>query len=512
MKKRALISVWDKTRIVEFSRLLLERGFEILSTGGTQSLLEKNNLKVTPVSDLTDFGAIMDGRVKTLHPKIFGGILADRNNKSHMSDLDSINSGEIDIVVVNLYPFVDEAVKNNLPIDKAIEFIDIGGPSMLRAAAKNHASVIPICDSDDYDKFIGHYDDNNGDISIDIRKKYATKVFQITSNYDYSISNYLGASDDIVNRLPDNININVSKDVDLRYGENPHQSASFYISNKNKKFWNQLQGKKLSYNNYTDIESALSIVQDFKRPSCSIIKHANPCGFSIGSDISEAFDRAVSCDPVSYFGGIVGFNRMVDSEVAEKISKPFLECIVAPDYSEDSLSILKKKKNLRLIKIHSEYTDAQFSIKDALGGYLLQNKDNALLDFKIVEIPTAIKPDDKTLNAMKLGWRLVKYVKSNAIVFADENQLLGIGAGQMSRVDSVKNAIRKVQESGLSLGGATMASDAFFPFPDSIEIAAKAGISSVIQPGGSIKDSEVVKIADELNLSMVLTKIRHFYH
>ena len=512
MKKRALISVWDKSGIIEFSKLLIEREFEILSTGGTKALLEKNGVPVISVSDLTEFKAIMDGRVKTLHPKIFGGILADRNNESHINDLELINSTQIDLVIVNLYPFVDKAVENNLSIEKAIEFIDIGGPSMLRAAAKNHSSVIPICDITDYDKFIVEYDQYNGKIPIEIKKDYAIKIFNITSNYDYRISKYLDSFNQNKNNLPNNININVKKDVELRYGENPHQSAGFYTSSEDKVFWNQLQGKKLSYNNYTDIESALSIVQDFKNPSCSIVKHANPCGFAVGDNISEAFDRAVSCDPVSYFGGIVGFNRTVDIETASKLEKPFLECIVAPEYSEESLSILSKKKNLRLIKIDKEYSGPNFSIKNALGGYLLQSKDSALLDLKLAEVPTKIKPDNDTLNAMKLGWKLVKYVKSNAIVFANKDQLLGIGAGQMSRVDSVKIAIRKVQESELSLNGATMASDAFFPFSDSLEIAAKAGITSVIQPGGSIKDSEIISAADDLNLSMVLTKIRHFYH
>ncbi len=512
MKKRALISVWDKEGIIEFSKSLVERNFEILSTGGTKALLEKSGVEVKSVSNLTGFGSIMDGRVKTLHPKVFGGILADRNNKSHMDDLISIDSGEIDIVVVNLYPFVNEAVDNNLSIDKAIEFIDIGGPSMLRAAAKNHNSVIPICDISDYDKFINDYDQYSGDFSEEVRKTYATKIFQITSKYDYEIFKYLGEKDQPESNIPDNININVSKDVNLRYGENPHQDAGFYISPENKKFWSQLQGKQLSYNNYTDIESALSIVSDFERPSCSIIKHANPCGFGIADNISMAFDRAVSCDPVSYFGGIVGFNRIVEEETANKLIGPFLECIVAPDYSDETIHILSQKKNLRLIKINKEYIHPNFSIKNALGGYLIQNTDNIATDYDSLECPTLIKPNNAMLDAMKLGWRLVKYVKSNAIVFANGTQLLGIGAGQMSRVDSVKIAIRKVQESELSLTGATMASDAFFPFPDSLEIAAKAGITSVIQPGGSIKDSEVVKVADELNLSMVLTKIRHFYH
>ena len=510
MKKRALISVWDKTGIVEFSKALVERNYEILSTGGTKALLEKNGIGVKSVSDLTGFGSIMDGRVKTLHPKIFGGILADRSRENHIEDLAKINSGEIDLVVVNLYPFVEEAVKKKLPLDKAIEFIDIGGPSMLRASAKNHQSVIPICDPKDYQSFINELDENK-ELSIDIRKKYAMKVFALTTNYDSQISTYI-SSMSAEDELLDNINISVEKDNVLRYGENPHQKAAFYRDPKSEKSWSKLQGKELSFNNYTDIESAISIVNDFDDISCSIIKHANPCGFAIGGDTLEAFNKAVSSDPVSYFGGIIGFNRKVEAKLASKLIEPFLECIVAPDFDEESLEIFKKKKNLRLIKTHDNFKLSKVMIKNALGGFLVQDRDEINFNIGNSEVVTKKQPSTKDLEALSLGWKLVKYVKSNAIVFANESQILSVGAGQMSRVDSVKNAIRKISETGLSLDGAVMASDAFFPFPDCIEIAAKAGISSVIQPGGSIKDSEVIAVADELNLSMVLTKARHFYH
>lgn len=512
MKKRALVSVWDKTGIVEFCSLLVERNFEILSTGGTKKILQENNISVTSVSDLTGFGSIMDGRVKTLHPKVFGGILADRNNPNHINDLKSIKSREIDLVVVNLYPFVEEAVEKKLPLGEAIEYIDIGGPSMLRAAAKNHHSVISICDSNDYDNFIKDYDSSNGEISPSLREKYAAKIFNITSEYDSKIASYMSSFSIKNSELSNNININVDKSVDLRYGENPHQKAGFYISSQKNIDWKQIQGKELSYNNYMDIDSALSIVRDFSEPSCSIIKHANPCGFAIGEDNVESFNRAVSCDPVSYFGGIVGFNQKVAPDLATLLIKPFLECIVAPDYDEESLEIFKSKKNLRIIKVNHGYNPSSYSIKNALGGYVVQEKDSVILDIDSCEIPTKKKPNENEKKAMLLGWKLVKYVKSNAILFANNNQLLGIGAGQMSRVDSVKIAIRKVQETGLSLKGAVMASDAFFPFSDSLEIAAEAGILSVIQPGGSIKDSEVISKANELGLSMVLTKIRHFYH
>ena len=336
-------------------------------------------------------------------------------------------------------------------------------------------------------------------------------MFNVTSNYDCLISSYLSnfEEDEV---LSSNININVIKNNELRYGENPHQKAAFYISHDQQNSWVQLQGKKLSYNNYTDIESAISIVKDFDDISCSIIKHANPCGFAVGDNNVDAFERAVSSDPVRYFGGIVGFNHKVDAEVAKKLVKPFLECIVAPDFDSESLEIFKSKKNLRLIKIKDSFRLSKTMIKNALGGYLLQDRDQ--LDFSIneCEIVTKRKPNKKEIEGLNLGWKLVKYVKSNAIVFSNHHQLLSVGAGQMSRVDSVKNAIRKISETGLSLTGAIMASDAFFPFPDCVEIAAKAGIKSVIQPGGSIKDSEVINAADELNLSMLFTKARHFYH
>ena len=510
MNKKALISVWDKTGIVEFSKSLIERGFEILSTGGTKGLLEQNDIPVTSVSDLTGFGSIMDGRVKTLHPKVFGGILADRKNDSHITDLLAMDAFEIDLVVVNLYPFVEQAIEKKLPINKATEFIDIGGPSMLRAAAKNHESVIPLCDSNDYEDFIRKFDNSNGQISIENRQEYAAKIFKITTQYDMQISNYLNPASNEV--FSDKISINAIKKDELRYGENPHQKAAFYTSEDNDNSWSQLQGKQLSYNNYTDIESAFSIVNDFEQISCSIIKHANPCGFAVGDNTIQAFERAVSSDPVSYFGGIVGFNSTVDRELAEILVKPFLECIVAPDFDDQSLEVFKTKKNLRLIKTSKEFTLSNKMIKNALGGYLLQDRDQLFFDIKNCDIVTKLKPSSNEINALELGWKLVKYVKSNAIIFANNNQVLSAGAGQMSRVDSVKNAIRKISETGLSLEGAIMASDAFFPFPDCIEIAAKAGIKSIIQPGGSIKDSDAIDVADELGLSMLFTKARHFYH
>ena len=403
MSKKALVSVWDKKGIVDFCSALVDRGFEILSTGGTKKTLEENNIPVTSVSDLTGFGSIMDGRVKTLHPKIFGGILADRKNANHLKDLESINSGKIDLVVVNLYPFVEEAIENELPLNKAIEYIDIGGPSMLRAAAKNHESVIPICDSNDYNNFINDYDSHDGEIPNNIRVEYAAKIFKITSEYDSKISCYISLEDDIIDKLSDNINININKSIDLRYGENPHQKAGFYIHPKQDAGWEQLQGKQLSYNNYMDIESALSIVRDFSESSCSIIKHANPCGFAIGKDNIESFERAVSCDPVSYFGGIVGFNKTVNPDLAQLLIKPFLECVVAPGYHKDSLEIFKQKSNLRIIKMDDTYIPSPYSIKNALGGYIVQEKDFTKIDIKSCEIPTKQTPSNNQIKAMLLG-------------------------------------------------------------------------------------------------------------
>ena len=507
--KRAILSVWNKDGIVKLGQFLSQHGVELLSTDGTQKALEAAGLKVTAIGDVTGFGAVMDGRVKTLHPKVFGGILADRKNAEHLRDLQDIGGLEIDLVVVNFYPFVQQAVAKKLDFIDAIEFIDIGGPSMVRAAAKNYHSVLPLCDPEEYGQFMDIFNETNGNIPLEYRKKSASAVFAMTSAYETAIYNYFNENEE---DLPESMSINLEKSADLRYGENPHQEAAFYLPDGVSPAWYQHQGKILSYNNYTDMESAFNIPLEFSETACAIIKHANPCGFGLGKNTKEAYLRAVTTDSVSYFGGIVGFNREVDADTAEELVQPFLECIIAPSFSADALGILKKKKNLRIISVGNKGLQDHYSIKSVAGGYLYQQKDNQQGELEKLETVTQIKPKKLELKALQLGWKLVRNVKSNAIVFANSDQLLGVGAGQMSRIDSVKIAVRKVSESGLNLKGAIMASDAFFPFSDSVEIAAKAGISAIIQPGGSIKDKDVIKKADELGIAMILTSVRHFLH
>ena len=505
--KRALISVWNKDYIVELAKFLVKQQFEIISTGGTKKILLENNIKVTSISEVTNFNEIMDGRVKTLHPKIFGGLLADRENPNHLKDLESIDSSTIDLVVVNLYPFEEMASKKNMALNKLIEYIDVGGPSMLRAAAKNYKSVITLSNPNMYEDFMIEFSKSKGDIGLKKRKEYAKNVFLETSKYDSIIFNEFAKDDS--DKLSDSLNINLSKDFDLRYGENPHQMASFYTDKTSSSF-KQLSGKKLSYNNFFDIETSIRIVKDFEENCCCIIKHSNPCGFSLGSNLIDCFERAVSCDPVSYFGGIVGFNRKIDSKIAKKLIEPFLECIVCPDIDDEALEILKMKKNLRVIIYNENYNFSNISIRSVMGGLLSQTLSSS--DLKKWKNVTQNKPSKVNMNALELGWKIVKYVKSNAIVIANDKQIIGVGAGQMSRVDSVKIAIQKSIENGFDLKNAVLASDAFFPFSDSIELASKHGIKHFIQPGGSIKDKEIIKMADKLKVSMIFTSERLFFH
>ena len=505
--KRALISVWNKDYIVELAKFLVKQQFEIISTGGTKKILLENNIKVTSISEVTNFNEIMDGRVKTLHPKIFGGLLADRENPNHLKDLESIDSSTIDLVVVNLYPFEEMASKKNMALNKLIEYIDVGGPSMLRAAAKNYKSVITLSNPNMYEDFMIEFSKSKGDIGLKKRKEYAKNVFLETSKYDSIIFNEFAK--DGSDKLSDSLNINLSKDFDLRYGENPHQMASFYTDKTSSSF-KQLSGKKLSYNNFFDIETSIRIVKDFEENCCCIIKHSNPCGFSLGGNLIDCFERAVSCDPVSYFGGIVGFNRKIDSKIAKKLIEPFLECIVCPDIDDEALEILKMKKNLRVIIYNENYNFSNISIRSVMGGLLSQTLSSS--DLKEWKNVTENKPSKVNMDALELGWKIVKYVKSNAIVIANDKQIIGVGAGQMSRVDSVKIAIQKSIENGFDLKNAVLASDAFFPFSDSIELASKHGINHFIQPGGSIKDKEIIKMADKLKVSMIFTGERLFFH
>ena len=507
--KRALLSVWNKNGIVELGQFLVQQNIEILSTGGTQKALEKAGMRVTSIGDVTGNSVIMDGRVKTLHPKVFGGILADRDNPQHLLDLEDINGLEIDLIVVNFYPFIQKAVDKNLDFKNAIEFIDIGGPAMVRSAAKNYHSVLPLCDPKKYTEFIETFKDTDGNIPLEYRKRSATAVFAMTSAYESAIYNYFCKDNEA---LPEIVLINLKKATNLRYGENPHQDAAFYIPEGEFATWYQHQGKTLSYNNYADMESAYNIPLEFSEFACVIIKHSNPCGFGVGANSKEAYLRAVTTDPISYFGGIVGFNQEVTDDMAEELVQPFLECIIAPSFSDTALGILKKKKNLRVISVGKEGFQDLYSIKSVTGGYLYQQKDSLQGELEKMDIVTKIEPNKLELKALQIGWKLVRNVKSNAIVLANCDQLLGVGAGQMSRIDSVKIAFRKVAEAGLNLKGAIMASDAFFPFSDSVELAAEAGISAIIQPGGSIKDEDVIKKADELGIAMAFTGIRHFLH
>jgi phosphoribosylaminoimidazolecarboxamide formyltransferase/IMP cyclohydrolase len=507
--KRALISVWNKEGVVELGEFLQSNNVEILSTGGTKTALESSGIDVISVADITGTGAVMDGRVKTLDPKIFGGILADRNNPSHLSDLDSIDGLEIDLVVVNFYPFVNEAVNKKLAFTKAIEFIDIGGPSMIRAAAKNYHSIVPLCNPELYSEFMTEFSANEGEIPLEVRQKYVCEVFSMTSRYEAAIYNYFIKD---FSGFSDAISLSLKKADDLRYGENPHQKAAFYLPDGKASPWIQLQGKTLSYNNYADMESAISIVSEFDEATCAIIKHANPCGFGVGESINEAYNRAVSTDPVSYFGGIVAFNKVIDKSMAMSLMEPFLECIISPEVTPEALEVFREKKNLRVVTVGDNYESCHESIKSVAGGYLFQQRDSDQGELEKLEIVTDLQPSDEDLKAMKLGWTLVRYVKSNGVVYSSPTQLLAVGAGQMSRVDSVKIGIRKVNEAGLNLDGSVLASDAFFPFSDSIEIAAEQGVKVIIQPGGSIKDQDVIDKANELGLVMAFTRTRHFYH
>ncbi len=509
MIKRALLSVWFKDGLVELGKFLAENGVELISTGGTAQVLSDAGLTVTPVEKITGTGAVMDGRVKTLDPRIFGGILADRDKPDHLLELSKLGGVPIDLVVVNFYPFVAEAVESALDLRDAVRYIDIGGPSMLRAAAKNHHSVVALCRPSQYADFMEVFRRNNGHIPLETRRRYAADIFELTSSYDTAVKDYFGKS----GQEPGvELKLDFVRSAELRYGENPHQKAAFYLPKGAELPWEQHQGKALSYNNYADMESAGNIASEFNEIACCIVKHANPCGFGFGPSPVEAYRRAVTTDPVSYFGGIVGFNRRVDGETARELIKSFLECIIAPGYSGEALSVFSKKKNLRVVSVTRRGLTGTISYKSVAGGLLYQEKDGDRGELDHLQVVTKRKPSSAETAAMNLGWRLVRYVKSNAIVFTDSDQLLGVGAGQMSRLDSVLLAMRKSRSAGLKIKGAAMASDAFFPFPDGIEVAAEAGITAIIQPGGSIRDREVIRRADELELAMVFTNVRHFYH
>lgn len=516
--RRALISVSDKTGIVEFARALVLRDVQLLSTGGTFRLLRDNDIPVTEVSDHTGFPEMMDGRVKTLHPKIHGGILGRRGQDDAV--MAEHNIAPIDLVVVNLYPFAKTVADPECTLENAIENIDIGGPTMVRAAAKNYEHVGIVVNSADYPVVLESLDNQNG-LLYPLRFDLAVKAFEHTARYDGMIANYLGARiGETVDRFPRTFNAQLIKAQDLRYGENPHQSAAFYVEENPLEVSvataTQLQGKELSYNNIADTDAALECVKSFVKPACVIVKHANPCGVAVSLDgISAAYDLAYATDPESAFGGIIAFNRELDSATATAIvERQFVEVIIAPTATEDALEVLSAKQNIRVLVCGawSENRIAQLDWKRVNGGLLVQDLDAGMIQASDLKVVTRRAPTEMEIHDLVFAWKVAKYVKSNAIVYAKNRQTVGIGAGQMSRVNSARIAGIKAEHAGLQVQGAVMASDAFFPFRDGIDNAAKAGIACVIQPGGSMRDEEVIAAANEHGIAMVFTGMRHFRH
>ena len=511
MEKRALISVSDKTGIVEFAKeLTTHYGYTILSTGGTAKLLAEKGIPVTEVSDYTGFPEMMDGRVKTLHPKIHGGLLSLRSNEAHMAQAKEHGIGMIDLVVVNLYPFEATVAKPNCTLEDAIENIDIGGPSMLRSAAKNHASVTVVCDSGDYPSVLDAMR-QGGEVLQQLRKKLALKVYQRTSAYDAAISTYLNAKYNGEGSLPETLNIGMPMVQKMRYGENPHQNAALYGDFG--KYFKQLHGKELSYNNIADSDAAWEACRQFQEPACVIVKHANPCGVAIGADSAEAYKKAFKTDPTSAFGGILAFNTPVTEACAEEIAKQFAEVIMAPAFEDGALAILQKKPSLRLLVIETGDVYNDYEFKRVGGGMLIQTPDLKTAGLEQLRVVTKKQPTAKELEDLLFAWKVAKFVKSNTIVFAKDGMTMGVGAGQMSRLDSARIASIKAEKAGLSLSGTAVASDAFFPFRDGLDVVADAGATCVIQPGGSVRDEEVIAAADERGIVMVFTGgERHFRH
>jgi phosphoribosylaminoimidazolecarboxamide formyltransferase/IMP cyclohydrolase len=514
---RALISVSDKTGILEFAKKLAGYDVEILSTGGTAKMLRDAGLAVKDVSEFTGFPEMLDGRVKTLHPKVHGGLLGMRGNPEHVAKMKEHGIEPIDLVAVNLYPFEATVAKEGCMLEDAIENIDIGGPTMLRSAAKNYPDVTVITDHSDYDKVLEEMAVNGGEVSRETNFTLAVKVFQHTAAYDGAISNYLGARlGGTVQEFPATFTIQVKKSQDLRYGENPQQSAAFYVEKEITEpcVSNavQLQGKELSFNNIIDLDAAIETVKEFlDRPAAVIIKHTNPCGAALGDTPLDAYLKARECDPVSAFGGIVGFNRPVDGAAARELSSTFLEAVIAPGYTEEALDIFKLKKNVRVMKAQdiSSYVCTGYDLKKVVGGLLVQGRDLGMVKASDCRLVTERRPTLAEYEALEFAWRICKHVKSNAIVFTTKDQTVGIGAGQMSRVDSSRIAVQKAQ---LPIKGTVLASDAFFPFRDGVDAAAEAGVTAIIQPGGSVRDEEVIQAANEHGIAMVFTGMRHFRH
>lgn len=516
--KYALISVSDKTGLIPLAQQLIAHDITLLSTGGTAKMLLEAGLRVLEVSQYTEFPEMLDGRVKTLHPKIHAGILARFDIPEHQETLQARSIPNIDLVVVNLYPFKQATSKPGCTLEEAIENIDIGGPTMVRAAAKNYQKVTIVTDPQDYSLLCRELEINQGSTSLATRFMLAQKAFTHTASYDSAISNYLTALDSNHHRkdFPDSLNLNFRVAQHLRYGENPHQKAAFYrdeaMTPGSLANYRQLQGKELSYNNIADTDAAWECVKTFDKTACVIVKHANPCGIAIAETALRAYQLAFATDPVSAFGGIIAFNRMIDAVTAEAILKQFVEVIIAPEISPEAQQILAQKNNIRLLIVPLHAGHHNYDLKKVGGGLLVQTPDTHNIAASDLRIVTKIKPSQQQLDDLLFAWRAAKFVKSNAIVFCRDGQTVGIGAGQMSRVDSARIAAIKAQQAGLSLSGSVVASDAFFPFRDGLDVVINSGATAIIQPGGSIRDDEVIAAADEHGVTMVLTGIRHFRH
>ncbi|HHF3262317.1 bifunctional phosphoribosylaminoimidazolecarboxamide formyltransferase/IMP cyclohydrolase [Vibrio diabolicus] len=523
--RRALISVSDKTGIVEFAQALAERGVDILSTGGTARLLAEQGIAVTEVSDYTGFPEMMDGRVKTLHPKVHGGVLGRRGQDDDVMAKHGINP--IDMVVVNLYPFAETVAKEGCTLADAVENIDIGGPTMVRSAAKNHKDVTIVVNAHDYDRVIAEMDENEKSLTLETRFDLAIAAFEHTAAYDGMIANYFGTmvpsygenkEGDEESKFPRTFNQQFEKKQDMRYGENSHQAAAFYVEANPQEASvstaRQIQGKALSYNNIADTDAALECVKEFNEPACVIVKHANPCGVALGKDILEAYNRAYQTDPTSAFGGIIAFNQELDAKTASAIvERQFVEVIIAPSVSAEAIEIVAAKKNVRLLECGEWSTKTTgFDVKRVNGGLLVQDRDQGMVSLDDLKVVSKRQPTEEELKDALFCWKVAKYVKSNAIVYAKGDMTIGVGAGQMSRVYSAKIAGIKAADEGLQVEGCVMASDAFFPFRDGIDAAAEAGIKCVIQPGGSMRDDEVIAAADEHGMAMIFTGMRHFRH
>ncbi len=542
--KRALISVSDKNGILELASKLTAFNVEIISTGGTAKTLRGNNIPVVEVADVTGFPEMMNGRVKTLHPKIHGAFLALRDNEEHQASVDEHGIGLIDLVVVNLYPFEETVAKGDSTLEEVVEQIDIGGPAMIRSASKNWRDVAVVTDARLYSGIIEEMDENDGALSLKTRQRLAALAYTRTSFYDLAISSYLaeqlsgddldfleplnpfenlafielerGADDEETENegLDESIDIELIKVRDLRYGENPHQKAALYrvFGESGIADAEQLHGKEMSFNNYVDAEAAWRLVSDFEERAVAIIKHTNPSGVGLAATNLEAHQRALATDPVSAFGGIVALNRTADAESAIAINEVFTEVVIAPDFEPGALEIFRKKKNLRLLKISPNAAPSLLEHRQIGGGFLVQDQDNFSISRDDLKVAGEIAPTEEQINAMLLAWKVCKHVKSNAIIFANEFQTIGVGAGQMNRVDSVRIAAMRAKRTELALKGSALASDAFFPFRDNVDEAAEFGISAIIQPGGSMRDDESIAAANEHGIAMVFTGYRHFKH